>query len=168
VADPITPITIRPALPADCGAINEIYNHYVLSDTCTYQTEPDTLTERQAWFEEHGPAHPVLIAEQRGEVLAWGALSAFRPRAGYRFSVEDSVYVRHDRQHRGLGKALLGELLRAARSHGHHTVIAVISADKPNSLALHYGYGFTHAGVLRQAGYKFETWLDVAYLQLML
>jgi phosphinothricin acetyltransferase len=165
VADPIT---IRPATFDDCAAINEIYNHYVLGDTCTYQTEPDTLTERQAWFEGHGGQHPVIVAEERGELLAWGALSAFRPRGGYRFSVEDSVYVRHDRQHRGLGKALLAELLGAARRHGHRTVIAVISADKPNSIALHQNFGFTTAGVLRQAGYKFETWLDVAYLQLML
>ena len=144
------PITIRPALPGDCAAINDIYNHYVLCDTCTYQTEPDTLTERQAWFERHGGAHPVLVAEERGEILAWGALSAFRPRAGYRFSVEDSLYVRHDRLHRGLGKALLGELLAAARSHGHRTVIAVISADRPHSIALHENFGFTTAGVLRQ------------------
>jgi L-amino acid N-acyltransferase len=165
VADPIT---IRPALLSDCVAINDIYNHYVLHDTCTYQTEPDTLLERHAWFARHGGQYPVLVAEQGGEVLAWGALSAFHPRAGYRFSVEDSVYVRHDRLHRGLGKALLGELLAAARSQGHHTVIALISADKPHSIALHDGFGFTHAGHLRQAGYKFETWLDVAYLQLML
>jgi len=165
VADPIT---IRPARFDDCAAINEIYNHYVLYDTCTYQTEPDSLSERQAWFERHGAEHPVLVAEERGEVQAWGALSAFHPRAGYRFSVEDSVYVRHDRQHRGLGKALLGELLAAARRHGHRTVIALISADKPHSIALHENFGFTSAGVLKQAGYKFETWLDVAYLQLML
>jgi L-amino acid N-acyltransferase len=165
VADPIT---IRPALLEDCAAINEIYNHYVLHDTCTYQTEPDTLIDRQAWFERHGGSHPVFVAEERGEVLAWGALSAFHPRVGYRFSVEDSVYVRHDRQHRGLGKALLGELLAAARNHGHRTVIALISADKPNSIALHQSFGFSQAGLLQQAGYKFETWLDVAYLQLML
>jgi len=165
VADPIT---IRPALPDDCPAINEIYNHYVLNDTCTYQTEPDSLAERQAWFARHGGQHPVLVAEERGEVLAWGALSAFHPRAGYRFSVEDSVYVRPDRLHRGLGKALLGELLASARSSGHHTVIALISADKPQSLALHQNFGFSQVGLLREAGYKFETWLDVAYLQLML
>jgi len=165
VADPIT---IRPALLDDCAAINDIYNHYVLHDTCTYQTEPDTLADRQAWLAGHGGKYPVLVAEERGEVLAWGALSAFRPRAGYRFSVEDSLYVRHDRQHRGLGNALLGELVAAARRHGHHTVIGVISADKPHSITLHERFGFSHAGILRQAGYKFETWLDVAYLQLML
>jgi len=165
VADPIT---IRPAVLEDCVAINEIYNHYVLHDTCTYQTEPDTLAERLAWFEGHAGRHPVFVAEERGDVLAWGALSAFHPRIGYRFSVEDSVYVRHDRLHRGLGKALLGELLATARAEGLHTVIALISADKPDSIALHERFGFRHAGLLRQAGYKFDTWLDVAYLQLML
>lgn len=162
------PITIRPALITDCAAINDIYNYYVLHDTCTYQTEPDTLAERQAWFERHGGPHPVLVAEEHGEVLAWGSLSGFHPRAGYRFSVEDSLYVRHDRQHRGLGKALLGELLAIAKNQGHHTVLALISADKQHSIALHQSFGFAHAGLLRQAGYKFETWLDVAYLQLIL
>jgi len=159
---------IRAARLEDCAAINEIYNHYVLHDTCTYQTEPDTLSDRRAWFERQGDSHPVLIAEEQGEVLAWGALSAFRTRAGYRFTVEDSIYVRQDCLHRGLGKALLGELLRAGRAHGHRTVIAVISADKPFSIALHQNFGFTQAGLLKQVGYKFDTWLDVVHLQLML
>jgi L-amino acid N-acyltransferase len=162
------PVTIRPATVDDCSAINDIYNHYVLTDTCTYQTEPDTLAERQAWFARHGGAHSVLVAEQGEEVVAWGALSAFHPRAGYRFSVEDSIYVRSDCLRRGLGRALLSELLRLARVHGHHTVIALISADKAGSVALHEQFGFTRAAHLREAGYKFDTWLDVAFLQLML
>lgn len=162
------PFTIRPAVFGDCAAINEIYNHYVLTDTCTYQTEPDTLAERQAWFTVHGASHPVFVAELAGEVLAWGALSPFRPRGGYRFTVEDSIYVRHDCQRRGLGRALLIELLQAARMHGHRTVMAVISAEKTGSVALHEAFGFQRAGLLREAGYKFQTWLDVAYLQLML
>ena len=162
------PITIRPAVLADCAAINDIYNYYVRCDTCTYQTEPDTLGDRQAWFERHGGAHPVLVAVSEGEVLAWGALSAFHPRFGYRFSVEDSIYVRHDRQREGLGKTLLGELIQAARAHAHHTIIALISAEKTGSIALHEAFGFTRSALLREAGYKFDTWLSVAYLQLML
>jgi phosphinothricin acetyltransferase len=161
-------ITIRPARLADCVAINDIYNHYVLHDTCTYQTEPDTLAERHAWFEQHGAPHPILIAEGDGEVLAWGALSPFHPRYGYRFSVEDSIYVRHDQQRCGLGKILLRDLIHVAREQGHHTVIALISAEKSGSIALHEAFGFTRSATLREAGYKFEAWLDVAYLQLML
>lgn len=160
--------TLRPATLADCPAINDIYNHYVLHDTCTYQTEVDTLSEREAWLARHGESHPVLVAERAGEVLAWGSLSPFHPRIGYRFSVEDSIYVRANAQRQGLGRALLSELLAAARSHGHHTVIALISAEKSGSIALHEQFGFSRAALLREAGYKFETWLDVAYLQLML
>jgi L-amino acid N-acyltransferase YncA len=162
------PTTIRPATAVDCPAINDIYNHYVLTDTCTYQIEPDTLAERQAWFAHHGGVHPVLVAEQGGEIVAWGALSAFHPRAGYRFSVEDSIYVRSDCTRRGLGRALLSELLRLAREHGHHTVIALISADKAGSVALHEQFEFKPAALLSEVGYKFDTWLDVAFLQLML
>ncbi len=162
------PLTIRPARVADCAAINDIYNHYVLHDTCTYQTEPETLAEREAWLARHGGVHPVLVAEEASEVLAWGALSAFHPRAAYRFSVEDSIYVRHDCLRRGLGRSMLVELLSAAREHGHHTVIALISADKAGSVALHEQFGFTRKAELREAGYKFETWLDVVFMQLML
>jgi L-amino acid N-acyltransferase YncA len=162
------PITIRPATVEDCPAINDIYNHYVLTDTCTYQTEPDTLAERQAWFARHGSVHPVLVVEQDGVIVAWGALSAFHPRAGYRFSVEDSIYVRSDRLRRGFGRVLLGELIRLAREQGHRTVIALISADKAGSIALHEQFGFTRSADLREVGYKFDTWLDVAFLQLML
>jgi L-amino acid N-acyltransferase YncA len=162
------PITIRPATVDDCSAINDIYNHYVLTDTCTYQTEPDTLVARRTWFAQHGGAHPVLVAEQHGQVVAWGALSAFHPRFGYRFSVEDSVYVHRDCLRRGLGRALLSELLPLARGLGHHTVIALISADKAGSITLHEQFGFRRTAVLREVGYKFDTWLDVAFLQLML
>ena len=161
-------MTIRPATAADCAAINEIYNYYVLRDTCTYQTEPDTLAERQAWLGRHGGVHPVLVAEEAGQVVAWGALSAFHPRAAYRFSVEDSIYVRHDCVRRGLGRRMLSELLKLAREHGLHTVIALISADKAASVALHEAFGFTRKAELREAGYKFERWLDVVFMQLML
>jgi L-amino acid N-acyltransferase YncA len=162
------PVSIRPARVEDCAAINDIYNHYVVHDTCTYQTEPDSLADRQAWLARHGGPHPVLVAERDAEVVAWGALSPFHPRAAYRFSVEDSVYVRHDCLRRGIGRALLGELIRLARELGLHSVIALISADKTGSVTLHEEFGFRRAADLREAGYKFDTWLDVAFLQLML
>jgi len=162
------PITLRAAGAGDCPAINDIYNHYVRTDTCTYQLEPDTLAEREAWLAQHGGEHPVLVAVQDGEIVAWGALSTFHPRCGYRHTVEDSVYVRSDCVRRGLGRALLGELLRLAREHGHHSVLALISTDQAGSVVLHEQFGFTRAGRLREVGYKFGTWLDVAYLQLIL
>ena len=78
----------------DLGAINDIYNHYVLCSTCTYQTEPETMEARRAWFEGHGEKHPVTVAvDAGGRVVGWGSLSAFHKRAAYGRTVENSVYV---------------------------------------------------------------------------
>lgn len=155
---------IRAATVADLGAINEIYNHYVLGSTCTYQIEPSTAEERAAWFAAHGPEHPVIVAEIDGEVVGWGSLSRFHARAAFRRTVEDSVYIRHDRQRLGLGGALLGELVVRARAVGHHCIIAAIDAEQAGSVALHARHGFAMAGRLREVGNKFGRWLDVIYM----
>lgn len=161
-------LLIRPATPADLAAICAIYNYYVQHSTCTYEDEPDTPAGRAAWLASHGPTHPVIVAEVRGEIVGWGSLSPFHPRCGYRLTVEDSVYVRHDRHRRGIGRALLAALIARARDLGHHTVIAGISADQPASIALHREFDFVEVARLQEVGYKFGRWLDVIYMQLML
>ncbi len=161
--------SIRLATGSDLPAIHEIYNHYVYHSTCTYQTEADPLSVRVQWFGDHGPKHPVTVAvAPGGEVLAWGSLSPFHRRAAYGRTVEDSVYVRHDLLHRGLGRALLADLLVRATEVGHHTVIGIISADQTPSIRLHERLGFTQVALLREVGNKFDRWLDVAYVQKML
>src|SRR5512146_1314220 len=91
---PAVPMHIRLAIAADLPAVNAIYNHYVLKSTCTYQDEPTTESERIAWFDSHGPQHPVTVAvDDGGQIVGWGSLSPFRRRSAYRFTVEDSVYV---------------------------------------------------------------------------
>jgi L-amino acid N-acyltransferase len=162
------PLTIRLATPSDLPTINAIYNHYVLHSTCTYQTEPETPDARAAWFASHGPAHPVTVAEIDGEVVGWGSLSAFHRRAAYARTVENSLYVRHDRHRRGIGRALLDDLVRRATDLGHHTIIAGISADQAPSIVLHDRAGFVEVARLKEVGHKFGRWLDVVYLQLML
>lgn len=159
---------IREATAADLGAINEIYCHYVVTSTCTFEMEPTTNGERAAWFAEHGQRHPITVAVEGAEILGWGSLSAFKERAGYRFSVEDSVYVRPDRHRRGVGRALLGDLVGRGRTLGYRCIIAGITADQDASLALHRRLGFEPVAMLRQVGNKFDRWLDVAYLQLLL
>jgi phosphinothricin acetyltransferase len=159
---------LRPATAADCPAISAIYNHYVVHDTCTYDEEPETLAARQEWFAKHGPEHPVLVAEAGGEVVGWGSLSAFRARAAYRHTVENSVYLRHDWHRRGVGALLLAELIRQARALGHHAIIAGISAEQAPSLAIHARHGFVEVARLREVGWKFGRWLDVVYMELLL
>ncbi len=159
---------IRLATLADCEAIHDIYNYYVTHSTCTYQTEPDPIEVRRAWFSARGVEHPVTVAELDGVVVAWGALSRFHPRAAYRRTVENAVYVHHAHHGRGIGRAVLADLLLRAKSLDHHTVIALVSAEQTASLALHEKAGFVRAGRLSQAGFKFDQWLDVVYLQKML
>jgi phosphinothricin acetyltransferase len=159
---------IRTATREDLEPIRAIYNHYVQSSTCTFQTEPDAPEARLAWFLAHGPEHPITVMDDEGEIVAWGSLSRYNPREGYRATAESSIYVRFDRHRRGLGKALLVDLLDRARALGHHTLIAGIASDQEPSLALHRALGFVDVGHLREVGHKFGRWLDVLYLQKML
>jgi phosphinothricin acetyltransferase len=161
-------VVIRSAEEADLSAINAIYNHYVLNATCTYQFTPDTDEARLEWFRRHGEKHPVTVAEIGREVVGWGSLNVFNAREAYSRTVENSVYVHHQWQRRGIGRALLGDLILRARELGHRTIIAGISAEQTASVALHEAHGFTQAGHLKEVGYKFGQWLDVLTYQLLL
>ena len=119
-----TPYGIRPAGEPDLIAINDIYNHYVLHSTCTYQEEPELLDRRQQWFRNHGPNHPIIVAETEGQVLGWGSLTAFHPRSAYRHTVENSIYIHHQHRRHGIGRLLLQELIVRARNLGHRAIIA--------------------------------------------
>lgn len=158
---------LRPATAADLPAISAIYNHSVLTSTCTFALDPETLAEREAWFASRGPEHPVVVAEANGEVAAWASLSAWNKRCGYAKTVEWSVYVREDWQRKGVASALLKELIALAKAAGHHTIIGGVSADQTASLELHRRHGFVEVARFREVGYKFGRWLDVVYLQLM-
>jgi L-amino acid N-acyltransferase YncA len=159
---------IRLARPEDAAPIEDIYVHYVLHATCTFQEEPGTLDERRAWLREHGARHPVTVAVEGGEVVGWGALSPYHRRSAYRHTVEDSVYVRHDRHRRGVGRALLADLVSRARAAEHRLVVASVSDDQPASLELHRALGFVLLGTLPAAGLKFGRWIGVSFLYLEL
>ena len=163
-----TPLALRLATEADLSAIREIYNHYVLTSTCTYQVEPDTEEERLAWYRGRTEKHPVTIAELSGEIVGWGSLSPHKARAGYARTVEASVYVRDGLQRRGIGRALLLDLIDRARALGHHVLIGGACTQHPGSIALQLSVGFERVGRFREVGFKFGRWLDVEYLQLIL
>lgn len=166
---PPSAVQLRLATPDDLQAINDIYNHYVLHSTCTYQEEPEPIGSRQLWFARHGPEHPITVAtDAAGTVLGWGSLSAFHPRSAYRRTVENSVYLRHDVRGRGVGTQVLADLIERAERLGHHTIIAGIDAEQAASVALHARAGFLEVARLKEVGYKFDRWLDVIYMQLVL
>jgi L-amino acid N-acyltransferase YncA len=161
--------TIRLATEDDLEAIRAIYNYFVQHSTCTYQIELETAEERLAWFRDRNmKLHPVTVAEADGIVVAWAALSPWKSRCGYAWAAEASVYVHHEHHRRGLGKALLLDLVERAKAAGLHTVIGGASSDQHASLALQVALGFTPIGTFREVGRKFNQWLDVTYTQLLL
>lgn len=159
---------IRLATTDDLPAINDIYNHYVLHSTCTYQEAPETMPDRVAWFAHHGPKHPITAALLDDQIIGWASLSPYHKRAAYRNTVENSLYVAPTHHRRGIGRLLLADLIDRARELGHHTIIAGIDAEQLPSIALHAAFGFQQVAFLREVGYKFDRWLHVHYMQLML
>ncbi|HTL28363.1 MAG TPA: GNAT family N-acetyltransferase [Tepidisphaeraceae bacterium] len=161
-------ISIRLAAEADLASMFEIYNHYVRTSVCTYQDTEDTLEDRATWLHTHMPEYfPATVAEIDGEVVGFGALSPFRERSAYRFTVENAVYVRHDMHRQGIGRILLADLIERSREIGHQTIIAVIDAEQPGSVALHRAFGFEVCGEMKRVGFKFDRWLDVVFMQLI-
>jgi L-amino acid N-acyltransferase len=167
------PVSLRLATQDDLFVINEIYNYYVLHSTCTYQLKPEPIAGRRRWFAEHSAdKYPIIVAESSGnsggEVVGWGSLSRFHPRAGYDPTVEASVYIHADHHRQGVGRAILVDLIDRARRAGFHSIIGGASADQTASIALQEALGFQRRGQLVEVGIKFGRRLDVVYLQLML
>ena len=157
--------SVRLATPDDAGVINDIQNHYVAGSTATFHTETQTLDERLAWLECRSPVHPVIVAQVDGSVVGWGSLEVFRGRPAYRHTAELSVYVHQDCHRRGIGRAILADLLARARSLGHHTLVGGCCSETTAAIALLEASGFSHAGHFREVGRKFDRWLDVVFLQ---
>jgi phosphinothricin acetyltransferase len=168
MADMKSAYAVRPAGSADLSAINDVYNHFVLHSTCTYQEEPEPIERRREWFERHGVNHPVIVAEAAGQVVGWGSLSAFHARSAYRQTVENSVYVHHEHHRQGVGSLLLENLISRARNLGHHAIIAGIDGEQTGSMALHGKFGFDTVGRFKEVGFKYGRWLDVVYMELIL
>ena len=159
---------IRPAVPGDSEAIAAIWNHEVLHTSATTDTEPRSPEGQRAWLAAHGPRHPVVVAVDAGEVVAFGALSPYRPKPAYAWTAENSVYVKDGWRGKGLGGALLERLLVLAESHGHRSVIARITACNEASLALHERRRFVRVGHERRVAFKHGIWHDVVTLQRIL
>ncbi len=161
---------IRDAEDRDLDAILEIHNHEILTGTANWSEVTVDRADREAWLADHiTRGFPVTVAVDGDDrVLGYGAYGSFRERSGYRFTVENSVYVRADAQRRGVGRALLTDLILRARAAGLHVMVAAIEARNMASIALHAELGFVSAGRLRELGFKFGDWLDLEYLQLTL
>jgi L-amino acid N-acyltransferase YncA len=160
-------INIRQATPADLEQITEIYNDAIEKTTATFDTQPKTLEEQQAWYSAHDARHPILIAEEDGLVLAWASLSQWSDRCAYSDTAEISLYVRAEQRRKGIGKALMRAIIREGKTVGLHTVIARIAGSNKISVDLCRSLGFKYIGTMEEVGKKFGNLLDVHLMQLI-
>ena len=169
-------VTIRDARPGDIDAITAIYNHAVEHSTAIWNEIKVDAANRRAWLADRQQAgYPVLVAVgDRGgdtggeDVLGYASFGDWRAWDGYRHTVEHSVYVRADQHGKGIGKALMQVLIDRARRIGKHVMVAGIEAGNEGSIRLHEQLGFEQGGHLKQVGMKFDRWLDLLFLYLIL
>lgn len=164
------PLRVRAARREDMAAVVAIYNDAVLRTTATFDYEPRELAQQQLLFDEKArDGHGFLVADDpdRG-VLGFATYGLYRARPGWRFACEHSVYVADEARRRGIGRRLIAPLIEHARARGFHTMVGVVDAGNAASLALHHSCGFETFGVLREGGYKFDRWLDVAMVGIRL
>jgi len=158
---------VRAATEADAEALAAIYGHHVLHGFGTFEETPPTAEEmerRRAAILGHGL--PYLLAEDAGRVLGFAYAAPFRPRAAYRYTVEDSVYVAPDAVGQGVGRAVLSEVIAMCMALGVRQLVAVIG-DSQNvaSIGLHRALGFEPAGVGKSFGFKHGRWVDIVWMQ---
>jgi L-amino acid N-acyltransferase YncA len=157
---------IRSATAHDMASVTAIYEHFVLNTTNTLEVSPPAVAEmdrRRLSVLDRGL--PYLVAELDDQIVGYAYASQFRPREGYRYTVEDSIYVRADRVGYGVGRKLLKALITACESSGCHRLVACICGDNPASVALHASQGFARVGTIPEAGFKLGRWIDMSMMQ---
>ena len=157
---------IRDAGEPDLPGLLAIYNDVIATSTAVYSYLPVTLEDRLQWWRTRvASGYPVLVATDQSAILGFATFGDFRAWPGYRFTVEHSVHVRADRRGQGIGKRLVEALFPRAAALGKHVMVAGVDAANAASIRFHERLGFEQVGHLREVGYKFDRWLDLAFLQ---
>ncbi|MBX3257202.1 MAG: N-acetyltransferase [Chitinophagaceae bacterium] len=162
-------IQVRLATGKDIQAMLDIYNDAILHTTAVYDYVPHSFEMRMQWFEAKKRQNfPVFVAEDNNEVAGFSSIGPFRAWAAYKFTVENAIYVKEDQQGKGIGKLLMQPLIDASKELGMHTIVAGIDADNEASIKLHRHFGFEEVAHFKQVGWKFDKWLDLKFMQLIL
>ncbi|MGZ3403869.1 MAG: N-acetyltransferase family protein [Phenylobacterium sp.] len=158
---------VRAATEADAAALAEIYGDAVLHGFGTFEEDPPSAADmdsRRRAVQDKGL--PYLVAEADGKVLGFAYAGPFRPRAAYRYTLEDSVYVSPDAKGKGVGRAVLAAVIEACEALGIRQLMAVIGdTQNAGSIGLHRSLGFEQTGVGRSVGFKHGRWVDIVHMQ---
>lgn len=164
---PSTDISIRDVEDRDIAAITDIYAENVLNDTASWEYDPPGMEEMRRRMDAIvDGGYPYLVATSNGTVVGYSYASAYRTRIGYRYVVENSVYIHHAARGRGVGRLLMERLMHECTVRGYRQMVAVIG-DSANvaSIRMHETLGFRHVGLLPAIGIKFDRWLDSVMMQ---
>nr|WP_320132194.1 arsinothricin resistance N-acetyltransferase ArsN1 family B [uncultured Holophaga sp.] len=159
---------IRPATPADAAALASIYNPYITDTVITFEEEAVDAAEMEARIRKISQTYPFIVWEEEGQVLGYAYASSWRTRHAYRFAVETTVYVDQAHFRKGLGERLYRELVIQMRQFGFHSALGCLALPNPPSEALHEKLGFRKVAHMKEAGRKFEQWVDVGFWELLL
>lgn len=160
---------IRPAVEDDLSDIAAIYEHEIANSIATFDLEPPNPAY---WHEKlagrHAGDHLLVAVDEDEDVVGYAYSWSFRPRPAYSLTRETSIYLDPSVRGRGIGKQLYPALLETMADSGVHTAVALVALPNPGSIALHEYCGFEHVGGMREVGYKFDQWIDVAWFQKLL
>lgn len=159
------PVVVRDATEEDMQAIQAIYAYYVTRTVASFEEVPPDLAEmKRRRAETLARGLPYLVAECDGEILGYTYAGPFRPRSAYRYTIEDSIYVAPMVVRRGIGRALLGNLIERCTALGYRQMIGMIGDTNLASIRIHSGLGFRQEGILRGVGLKFGRWVDLVIM----
>lgn len=158
---------IRHGEEKDLDDILEIYNDAILNTTAVYTYKPQTLEQRKEWFNNKVlEGYPVFVFEENNKVIGFASCGQFRPWEAYKYTIEHLVYVDKKSRGKGIGALLLKKIIEEANERGYATLVAGIDSKNYGSIKMHEKLGFKYCGIIKKAGYKFETWLDLVFYQL--
>jgi len=159
---------LRNIQPDDAAQICEIYNHYVLNTIITFEESPVSEHEMKSRIEQITRKLPWIVYEKNHKIIGYAYASAWKSRCAYKFSVESTVYLKKGEEGKGIGTILYKELIAQLEKKGYRAIIGGIALPNNASIALHEKYGFQKIGQFIEVGYKFNTWIDVGYWELIL
>lgn len=156
---------IRPAKPEDAEAIASIYNHYVATTVITFDESPQPITK---FAQNIIDGNPYFVLEENGKIIGFTYAVQWRPKNAYRFIYESTIYLMPGITRKGLGTLLYDTLIDECRRRGLHSLIACIAVPHDMSVNFHEKKGFSKVGYVKEAGFKFNRWVDIGFWQLFL